>query len=224
MCGRTARDRLDYSGWLGFEELSETRLPRRFNIAPTQLDAVVRHQDGTRRVVASRWGLIPRWAKDRAIAARTFNARAETLAERASFTGLVARHRCVVPISGFYEWRREGRAKTPLYIHSADRGPLALAGLWSEWTDPDSGELVTSHTVITCAANAFMRPIRDRMPVILTGAALDEWLDPGIDRAADVLPLAGPCAEDLLAAYPVTTLVNDVRHDGPELIRPAEAA
>ena len=224
MCGRTARARLAYAGWLGFEELNEVRLPIRFNIAPTQLDVFVRHQDGRRRLVASRWGLIPRWAKDGSIASKTFNARAETLAERATFRPLIGTHRCVIPVSGFYEWRRDGKTRTPLYIHRADGGPLALAGLWSEWVEPASGELVTSHTVITCAANAFMAAIHDRMPVILTGAALDEWLDPAIDRPADVLPLAGPCPDGLLTAYPVAPLVNGVHNDGPELIQPVEAA
>jgi putative SOS response-associated peptidase YedK len=114
MCGRTARDRLDYAGWLGFEEVSETRLTPRFNIAPTQLDWFVRGEESGRRLVASRWGLIPRWAKDRSVGSKTFNARAETLTERPTFRPLVGSHRCVIPISGFYEWRRQGKTKAPL--------------------------------------------------------------------------------------------------------------
>jgi putative SOS response-associated peptidase YedK len=171
-------------------------------------------------LVASVWGLIPRWAKDRSMASKTFNARAETLAERPTFRPLIGTHRCVIPVSGFYEWQGRGKGKTPLYIHRAGGGPLALAGLWAEWEDPESGEPVTSHTVITCAANDFMQPIHDRMPVILSGETLNEWLDPAIDRPADVLPLLVPAPDDLLTAYAVAPLVNNVRNDSPELIRP----
>jgi putative SOS response-associated peptidase YedK len=113
-----------------------------------------------------------------------------------------------------------GKQKVPTYIHRADGRPLALAGLWTEWTDPASGELLTTHTVITCAPNATMAPIHNRMPVVLDGAGLDAWLDPGVEQSADVLPLLVPCADDLLSAYPVSTLVNSARNDGPELIQP----
>ena len=233
MCGRIVRAMEDEVEWLGYlADESATRLTPdlaryvgRYNVAPTQADLMLRPAtSGGREVVPSRWGLIPRWAKDRAIASKTFNARAESLTERASFKGLIARHRCVVPVSGYYEWQRAGTAKAPLYIHRAGGGPLALAGLWTEWADPEGGEVVTSHTVITCEANESMRPIHDRMPVILTGEALGAWLDPGIDRPADVLPLLVPAPDDLLAAYPVALLVNSVRNDGPELIRPVAAA
>jgi putative SOS response-associated peptidase YedK len=192
----------------------------RYNIAPTQLDVFVRPRNEDRELVASRWGLVPRWAKDRSIASKTFNARAETLHERASFKNLIASHRCIVPISGFYEWQREGKKRQPLYIHRADEEPIALAGLWTEWPDPESGELLTTHTVITCAPNAAIAPIHNRMPVILDGDGLDAWLDPGIEKPADVLPLLVPCPDDLLSAYPVATLVNSARNEGPALIQP----
>ncbi len=228
MCGRIAREREDYAAYFGFHEWSETRvqpvLPLRYNIAPTQLDGIVRPADGVgREAVASRWGLIPRWAKDRSIASKTFSARAETLAERASFRTLIARHRCIVPASGFYEWQRTPQGKQPLYIHRADASPIAFAGLWSEWTDPESGEVITTHTVITCAPNACMAAVHNRMPVLLEGDALDAWLDAGLTRAADVLPLLGPCPDDLLGMYPVAPLVNHVGNDGPELIVPLAA-
>ena len=233
MCGRIVRAMDDEVEWLGYlADESATRLTPdlrryigRYNIAPTQEDILLRPAArGGREVVASRWGVIPRWAKERGIASKTFNARAETLLERTSFKGLVARHRCIVPISGYYEWRKRGTTKTPLYIHRTAGGPLALAGLWTEWAEPESGEVVTSHTVITCAANESMKPIHERMPVILTGEALDAWLDPGLDRSADLLPLLAPAPDDLLAAYAVAPLVNSVRNDGPELIRPVAAA
>ena len=220
MCGRIARVRDDVEAEFGVVEIRETRVTHRFNIAPTQLDLIVRPEDGGRRLVASRWGLIPSWAKDRAIASKTFNARAETLLEKPAFRSLVARQRCIVPASGFYEWTSTPTGKQPLYIYRADGGPLALAGLWAEWTDRESGELVTSHTVITCAANRFMAAYHQRMPVILDGPALAQWLDPAVTEPAAVLPLLGACPDDVLTTTPAAPLVNQVRNDGPELIRP----
>lgn len=115
MCGRLARDRDLDEARFGVVEISETRATPRFNIAPMQLDLIVRTEDDGRHLVASRWGLIPAWAKDHRIGAKTFNARVETLTERPAFRALVARHRCIVPASGFYEWPRTGHDKAPLY-------------------------------------------------------------------------------------------------------------
>jgi putative SOS response-associated peptidase YedK len=227
MCGRIVRIRDDYGDLFGVRDLSETRVRHdalswldRFNIAPTETDVIIRPAAEGRDLVASRWGLVPRWQKDRRFPRSTFNARAETLAEKPMFRPLIKGHRCIVPASGFYEWRREGSAKQPYYIHRGDERPIALAGLWSEWTDPESGEQLTSHTVITCAPNTAMAPIHDRMPVILDAEGLDAWLDPHVKSAADVLPLLGPCPADWLAIYPVSAQVNDARADGPDLIRP----
>lgn len=225
MCGRLVRDEHFDPAQLGFAGFSETAFAPRYNIAPTQLDLLGRvEDDGHRRLMPSFWGLIPSWAKERAIGGKLFNARAETLTERPAFRALIARHRCIVPASGFYEWRADPagqRGKQPLYIHRADGKPLALAGLWTVWQDPEQGgKSVTSHTIITCAPNRFMAPIHTRMPVVLDGEALAAWLDPLLTRAADLLPLLGPCPDDLLTAYPVAPLVNNVRNDGPELIAP----
>lgn len=225
MCGRLVREQGFDPAQLGFTEFSETAIAPRYNIAPTQLDLMGRvEDDGRHHLVPSLWGLIPSWAKERAIGGRLFNARAETLPERPAFRPLIARHRCIIPASGFYEWRADPagrRGKQPLYIHRADGKPLALAGLWTIWHDPTrGGEPVTSHTIITCPPNRFMERIHDRMPVVLDDAALAAWLDPELTRPADVLPLLAPCPDDLLTAYPVAPLVNNVRHDGPELIAP----
>ncbi len=201
-------------------EESETRLPPRLGIAPTQLDVFVREDAGGRRAVESRWGLIPSWAKDRTIGGKMFNARAETLRERPAYRTLVARHRCIVPASGFFEWQTAGRGKQPLYIHRVDGKPIAFAGLWTVWHDQQRGDDVASHTVITCAPNGFMSTIHNRMPVILDQDGVDQWLEPDLREAAAVLPLLAPCADDVLAAYPVAPLVNNVRTEGPELIAP----
>jgi putative SOS response-associated peptidase YedK len=237
MCGRIVRDDdIDWVEYLtGVESATRIapdlarhldRYVGRYNIAPTQEDIILRPAaGGGREVAASRWGLIPRWAKDRAIASRTFNARSETLLERPSFKGLVAGHRSVTPVSGYYEWRRVGKQKVPTYIHRADGRPLALAGLWTTWVDPEhEGKEIVSHTIITCAASDVLAHIHDRMPVVLDGEALRAWLDPEERDKGALVALLRPAADDRLATRAVSTLVNTVRNDGPELIEPAEAA
>lgn len=224
MCGRIVRERADYAREFGFAEFSETAITPRFNISPMQLDRFVRAgEDGARRLISSWWGLVPGWAKDRRIGSKTFNARAETLLEKPSFRPLVARHRCIIPVSGFYEWQRQGAHKQPLYIHRGDGRPLALAGLWTTWTDPATGEPLTSHTIITTGPNRFMSSIHDRMPVILGGEDLDAWLDPALDTPALVTTLLRPCPDDLLTAHPVSPAVGNIRTEGPELLVPIEA-
>ncbi len=223
MCGRIVRDRDFDAARFGIVEFSDTRVTPRFNIAPTQLDLFVRADGDERRLVPSRWGLIPGRAKDRSVGSKMFNARAETLTERPAFRPLVARHRCVIPASGFYEWQTTATGKQPLYIHAQDGASLALAGLWTVWTDPASGERVTSHTIITCAPNEFMGAIHNRMPVVLDAAALERWLDPSLTDAGAAQALLRPCPDGVLDAYPVPPLVNQVRNDGPELIQPVRS-
>jgi putative SOS response-associated peptidase YedK len=227
MCGRIVREDFSrYHDAFRIVEPDVTRLTPRFNIAPTQLDLIIQPDDGGRRLVDSRWGLIPAWAKDRSVGSRMFNARAETLLERPAYRPLVGRRRCIIPASGFYEWQAAptGRGKQPLYIHRADGAPLALAGLWTIWQDPATNEAITSHTIVTCAPNRLMASIHDRMPVILDGAGLDLWLDPTLTDPAAVLPLLAPCPDDVLTAYPVSPAVNNVRNDGPDLIRRANGS
>ena len=223
MCGRIVRDRIDpYGEFFDLVDFDEARIPRRFNIAPTQVDVIVRAHDGGRRLDESRWGLIPVWAKERRIGSRMFNARAETLLEKTVFKGLVGSRRCVIPASGFYEWQRAQDRKVPLYIYRADGAPLALAGLYTFWRDPPTDEWVTSHTIVTCGPNEFIAPIHNRMPVILGRDALECWLDPAVTEAADVFPLLRPCADDWLTCHPVSPLVNSVRNDGPALVEPVD--
>lgn len=194
----------------------------RFNVAPTQSVMLV-EEDGERRIVTScRWGLIPSWAANLKIGAQLINARAETVAEKPSFRAAFKRQRCIVPIDGFYEWQKEGASKVPHAIVSRDGQPLALAGLWSSWRDPSTGEDVRSFTVITTQANETMRPIHERMPVILPREAWETWLDPTFQDVPALQSLLRSAPDDLLRAYPVSRDVNDVRHDGPQLLLPVE--
>lgn len=220
MCGRFA---LYHEG----DEIAErfqldraaVELEPRYNIAPTQPVAVV-VQTEERLLDAYRWGLVPSWARDPAIGNRMINARGETLAEKPAYKAAFRRRRCLIPASGFYEWRKDGKAKIPTFIRCRDGAPLALAGMWEEWRGGDSEPLRTC-TIVTTAASDFMRPIHDRMPVILNGDGQRAWLDPGQQDADALSALLRPWAADDLLAHPVSGRVNSPGHDAPDCIAPA---
>lgn len=195
-------------------------LPPRYNIAPTQ-DAPIVLQDAARqtRGMSARWGLVPHWSKGPESRYAMINARAETLATRPAYRQAFGKRRCLVPASGFYEWRRTAAGKQPHYITRSDGDPLILAGLWETWSAPDASPL-TSFTIITTTANATMAPIHERMPVILGPEAWTEWL------AAETPPghLLAPCAPELITARPVSRRVNSPAHDAPDCIAPLAVA
>ncbi|MGL1831975.1 SOS response-associated peptidase [Rhodocyclaceae bacterium SMB388] len=195
----------------------------RYNAAPMQWLPVIRQRPGGERVVqALRWGLIPAWAKDEAIATRLINARGETVADKPSFRSAFRRRRCIVPMNGFYEWRAVPGGKQPHYIHAAHDALLGVAGLWERWTRPGDGESLDTFTVITTDANDALRPLHDRMPVILPPEAYGTWLDAGVP-AQDVASLIRPAADRLLQYHAVSTAVGNVRHESPDLIVPAKS-
>ncbi len=193
-------------------------LTPRYNIAPTQPVAVIAN-DGRSRVEYFVWGLIPSWARDPAIASRLINARAETLAEKPSFRAAYRRRRCLVLADGFYEWRRDGKVKTPVWIHLRSGEPFAFAGLWEVWHSPQ-GDEIPSCTIITTGPNDLVRPIHDRMPVILPRERYAEWLDPAERPAGALAPLLAPYPAESMAAHAVSTAVNNARSDSAEMIRP----
>ena len=186
----------------------------RYNIAPTQYVAAIRDGDQQQRELTMlRWGLIPSWAKDPAIGSRMINARAETVAEKPSFRSAFRHRRCVVLADGFYEWHREGDTKIPHFISLASGEPFALAGLWENWKDRESGESLQTTTLLTIAANEFMQPLHHRMPVILGAETANDWLsgkNDYLDNAAERTPE--------LRAWPVSRQVNNARNQGEDLI------
>lgn len=184
-----------------------------YNIAPMQDVVVVRETGGARSLAMLRWGLIPFWAKDPTIASRLINARSETAAEKPSFREAMKKRRCIVPASGFYEWKREGTRKQPWYFHPrAGEGLLAIAGLWESWKDPE-GNVVETCCLLTTAANAVLAPVHDRMPVILGHEDALRWLDPAEKDPARLAALLAPAPEAVLASHPVSTAVNSVRNN-----------
>ena len=190
-----------------------------FNIAPTQEVLTVTNDGGENRPELMRWGLVPSWVKDPKIGNRMINARSETLAEKPSFRTAFKRRRCLIPADGFYEWKREGKAKKPMLITANPGGLFAFAGLWETWKQPDDSWLLTC-AIITTSANEFMKSIHDRMPVILPRESEASWLDPEEQDTAMLSELLLPYDSDRMEAYEVSTLVNSPRNNFPEVIEP----
>jgi putative SOS response-associated peptidase YedK len=192
----------------------------RYNIAPGQMVPVM-IANSPRRVVLMRWGLIPHWAKDAKTAYKMINARVETLTQRPAFRSLLSHHRRLVPACGYYEWKAEGREKTPYYIH-AQREPLvAFAGLYDTWITPD-GEDLSTFTIITTEADPFMARLHNRMPVVLARELEEAWLDPQLTKAHDVLDVLSRSTGLELEAYPVSRMVNRPSLDSQTLIQRVE--
>ena len=201
-----------------FSESGANPAPR-YNIAPTQRILTITNDGQSKIPQPMRWGLIPSWAKDTSVGSRMINARAETLAERPSFRAAFRRRRCLVVADSFYEWKRRGRARTPMRISLKSGQLFAFAGLWESWTSP-GGHRILSCAIITTAANHFIAPIHDRMPVILPPDAESAWLDPNLQDTATLSILLTPYPSDLMTAYEVSSLVNSPANDVPECITP----
>ena len=221
MCGRfTLTDPdADIAVQFGLPEIPD--IPPRYNIAPTQPVAAVRLRAGeqTRELVMLHWGLIPFWAKDPKIGARMLNARSETAAEKPSFRAAFRRRRCLVIADGFYEWQKQNGTKQPFFIHMRDGRPFAFAGLWEHWQGPDAS-VIESCTLLTTEPNDFLRPVHNRMPVILNPADYELWLDPEVQEADQIQHLLHPYPAQELDAYPVSTFVNRPANDSPTCIEP----
>ena len=196
-------------------------LTPRYNIAPSQQVAAIRlNLDASKReCVVLRWGLIPSWAKDPKIGNQCINAKAETVAEKPAFRAAFKKRRCLVIADGFYEWQLQGKQKQPMWIGLRDRRPFAFAGLWEHWS-PTDGEPIESCTIITTQPNALMASIHNRMPVILDAKDYAAWLDPAFQHVDTLNTLLRPFPSEHMTAVPVSTLVNNPRHDAPQCLEP----
>jgi putative SOS response-associated peptidase YedK len=251
MCGRYAQSQNvhDLVAEFEAEQGPADALEPDYNVAPTkEVYAVVERAPRERPEAAPvrqlrvmRWGLVPSWAKDPSIGSRMINARSETVAEKPAFKRAFARRRCLLPADGYYEWwtppdgprGKSGKPlKQPFFIRPRDGETLAMAGLYEFWRDrtrEDDDPLAwwSTVTVLTTAAEDSVGRIHDRMPLAVPRERWQEWLDPGRDGAEDPAALTSllvPAAPGLLAAYPVSTAVNNVRNNGPELIAGLPAA
>jgi putative SOS response-associated peptidase YedK len=195
-------------------------LPPVYNAAPMmELPVIVETEAGEPEAKLMRWGLVPRWAKPGAKSVAPINARAETLMEKPMFRSLVARKRCLVPASGFYEWKQQNGRKQPYYVSLPDEPTFALAGLYDEFAGQD-GEIIASYTVITTPPNELMATLHNRMPAILPRADEEEWLSRDITDSHQVERLLVPYPAEAMTAWPVSLAVNNVRNDDPRLIEP----
>jgi putative SOS response-associated peptidase YedK len=224
MCGRAALTASpdDLRETFGLDETPE--FTPHYNVPPSRPLEILRVVRGatSRKLEPLRWGLVPPGVRDPKIGNKLTLARAETVAHTGAFREAFLKRRCLVAVDGFYEWRRAGKgSSTPFFVRRADRGPFALAGLWSRWVSND-GEVVESCAILTQAARAPVDAIHDRMPVVLDPADWDRWLDPEETSAAALEPML--VARDVdLVAYAVSAYVNDPRHDDAGCLAPAEA-
>jgi putative SOS response-associated peptidase YedK len=218
MCGRftltvSAKDVADLFGLADVPDL----LPR-YNVAPTQPVATVRADAaGHGSLGLLRWGLVPPWAKDTKIA--PINAKAETAADKPFFRHALRKRRCLIPADTFYEWQKVGRHKQPYLFRLLSGEPFAFAGLWEVWNNPD-GTPLESCVLLTTEANDLLRPLHDRMPCILDRRHYAGWLDPNLTDPTRFADWLRPFPSNSLMAYPVSTFVNDARHEGPNCARP----
>ena len=208
-------------------QVDEVRLEAsqpRYNVAPsTSVPAVIDHQ-GERRLGAMRWGFVPRWAKQLKGNPQPINARVETVATNRMFGPAFKRHRCILPADGFYEWldRGKGRSKQPFHITDPDGQPLAFAGIWSLWRDPEDedAEPLATTAIITTEARGEMERIHHRMPLILPETLWADWLAGGEDQAPHLAETVSALGAPRLVATQISDRVNSVRNDGPELLEP----
>ena len=225
MCGRFTLTDPDADLAVQFSLPEIPEMPPRYNIAPTQPVAAVRvsPESAQREMAFLRWGLIPFWAQDLKIGARMINARSETAAEKPAFRAAFRRRRCLVVADGFYEWQKQNGTKQPFYIHLRDAHPFALAGLWEHWEGP-GGDVIESCTLLTTQPNELLKPLHNRMPVILHPRDYELWLDPEVQQVDSLKPLLQPYPPDTMDAYPVSRWVNSPGNDDPKCIEPLPQA
>lgn len=197
-------------------DLPEFEFEPRYNIAPSQRLPIITNE-APRQMQLHRWGLIPFWAKDPKIGYKLINARGETIAEKPSFRSAFKQRRCLVPLDGFYEWKKTGTGKQPFHIRMQDRKTLTFAGLWESWKDPE-GKEVRSFTIVTTTPNELMADLHHRMPVILDSEERKLWLntEAPLDQ---VLELVRPYEGKPMEAVRVSTKVNSPRNEGPDLLQ-----
>lgn len=194
----------------------------RYNIAPSQQVPVVRiRQDNTLECAEMRWGLVPHWSKESKVSYSTINARAESVTTKPAYRRPFQRQRCLIPADGWYEWQIVSKQKKqPHFFHLAEDRLCFFAGLWDEWQNQEGGNRFESCSIIVTEANEAVRPIHDRMPVILDQKDFDAWLDPQHPNTQELATLLLPYQKEDLKTHPISTRVNNPRVDGPECILP----
>lgn len=221
MCGRSSLTKTEkeleerFTATFYSEDLERYNPLPNYNVAPTHYMPVITNNDCSHFNIY-RWGLIPFWAKDAKIGATMINARIETIREKSTYSSAYEKRRCLVPLDGFYEWRRQGKEKIPFRIQTTNQEIFSCAGLWEKWINPE-GKEVNSFTIITIPANKFMLQIHDRMPAILLPQNEKLWLDP-IATRSDLDTVLEPYPSNDMKMYPVSQKVNSVAENNSSLI------
>jgi putative SOS response-associated peptidase YedK len=223
MCGRFTIRTLASDIARQFGLLTVDELRPRYNVAPTQSVFAIREREAPagRELVEFRWGLVPSWADDPSIGSKMINARSETVATKPAYREAYRQRRCLIPADGFYEWDGYGRNKQPFFIYLRNETPFAFAGLWETWS---RGSLrMDTCTIITIAANDLLRPLHERMPVIVDPADYDAWLDPREHDHERLARLMQTYPDGEMRTRPVSRWVNSATHEGPECLAPPES-
>lgn len=223
MCGRIVQYLDPHELFRAYRPPPAASIPNavpRYNGCPTQDFLVCRNEGAGPAVAKLRWGLAPPWSGDLRGGARRINARSETVHEKPAYRSAFRRRRCVVPVNGWFEWRREDGRRQPYYVTSAAGAPISLAGLWERW---EAGpEPIETFTILTTAASPALAAVHPRQPAIIETGRLEDWLDPATPPAR-LLAMARASSEGPFDLRPVGRRVNDVRHDDPDLLLPAES-
>ncbi len=216
MCGRFAQIREEEELMKSFSvQTSEISPTRSFNIAPGSEVTVILEEEGFRKMMLRRWGLVPFWARQGGRG--MINARSETVRGKPSFRQSFIKRRCLIPANGFYEWKKEPGGKQPFFISAKELETLAFAGIWDQWRSAE-GDLLQSCAILTCDANSLMKPIHHRMPVIIGNDQFETWL--GNTGPDQLQKLIKPFPPERLQAWGVTPEVNRPSFNGPKCIEP----
>ena len=220
MCGRfvVTPDPQTIARFFGIDDVTVDDLGASYNVAPTDSIYGVAEHQGRRKLGAFRWGLIPWWSKEKG--PLHINARAETVASKPAFRDAFVRRRCLIPADGFYEWESAAEGKQPFFIHSADGEMLAMAGIWSRWTDPETDDATSTAAIITTKASGRVAYLHERMPVILPKPLWDTWLDRELRDPNEAARLLQPVID--LEFHPVSKIVNRVQNNSPECVMPID--
>ena len=223
MCGRYMITTVPEAMRRLFRYFEQPNFPPRYNVAPTQPVPIVRMIDGQKHFALVRWGLIPPWVKDPRAFTLLINARCETISEKPAFRNAMKRRRCLFPADGFYEWKTAGASKRPFVARPRTGGPMAFAGLWETWAGPN-GEEVETAAIVTTEANTEMGAVHHRAPVIVPPEQFDFWLDCANIGEQDAASLFVRAPEGSMEVYEISTAVNRVANDSPELLKPYDSS
>ncbi len=224
MCGRSSLTKNEkelekrFNATFYSDELERYNPIPNFHVAPTHMMPVITNQD-QEKINIYKWGLIPFWAKDQKIGSSMINARIETIKEKSTYKATIKSKRCLVPLDGFYEWKKEGKNKIPFRIQTTDQEIFSCAGLWETWKSHE-GNIIYSFTIITLPANIFMTQIHDRMPAILLPELEKTWLDDDALSLSQIDDILLPYPDENLKMYPVSPKINSVKNNDKTLIEP----